>query len=1164
MLAGFCAYGNGYGNHILGGDLSYRNIGANNYKFLLKLYRNCNECEFNTGNCAEVKSLEIFASRADLGYAKKLGSISLSLVSKKDITPMCKSEKSSCNGGSFVYGIEEWVFEGNTDFDAVSKDYCRFEVSSKVESRLDVWAKGEAFYNYAEINTCNGTKNASAIMESPAFHVVAQNQSFTYNPIATDTDGDSLSYALVKAEKAFLTPITYGTNFGPKKPISIYCTSANCDLDNTVWPIDGMDIDPATGWMGFTPLTSGQKGFVVIEISEWRKVSGKTIRVGLTRRDLQIEVVDILNNAPKISSSKLSYFACAGETFNMDLSLGDAAYGGIKDSLGFKAWFDLSGFTIAKVGTAKSNFDAYFAHSFKLSDAREKPYFLTIAATDNHCPQTITTYKTFEITVVPAPDNSFILSHVKCNTIACKANKNEANIQHTWFLYDGSSLEETKTGIQADFNVSKPGKWSVLHQTLNSISGCMVELKDSIVVPSFSLLKQKEEWPNKVCKNESILLKAQFEGGTSPFSYSWNGPMGVANQNYTFSKDSLVQLYIQDANGCDLKITKDIKIFSIFNLKLTDTAMCMPAASTELELSNRYSQNGLKKGSITISYAGFSGSLKNNAGKYTFEPQKPANNAFVIQCLDSNLCKYSKEFHINVIQVVPTGIKSPLSMCSNEKALNIVKSSSCTLVGGVWDCPKLPNAVKSGFFDAAISGAGIYTLQYVKDIGGCLVKDTTLLIVKKAPIVVVEKPIETHYCETNANFYLKGIPGGGTWQNKAKSADNNLFSPSGISKAGYGENTIYYTFTDATNQCFAIDSFKAIVNKAAILTVSTQESVCEGNSVLLNPVVFNATKVDLTGNYAGVNVTRYMDNWIFKTQATGRKMLYNYTVLASALPGCKNIEHKFELIVKPNPTIKLTSTPNFGCSPLNLVLDAGYENNNAIPSSYEWNEGKGWFSNLPQRLLNIVDTGVHKFSVRGSLEGCTGDVKNIEVMVFSTPKAYFDIDPKSQTITQDFPALLVSDRTISSVPYVRFWQFEKGLPSSSSKPSVNVGFSKDTGLYKIKLETTTEKGCTSAFETFIRVRPGLQFWAPNAFTPNEKGPDKNEVFRIVMDSTSTFRITIRNRWGEILFKSSNQFEAWDGTSNNHEVPNGVYFWELEANTLYGRNILRKGVVTIIR
>lgn len=994
---------------------------------------------------------------------------------------------------------------------------------------------------------------------------LAQNQSCTYNLLAKDPDGDSLSYALVNANKAFNTAITYPSGYTARKPLDVFCTSFDCNLDKSAWPIDGIDIDAHTGWMGFTPLTSGQKGFMVMEITEWRKVNGTYVKVGVVRRDLFLEVIDMGNNVPKISTGKLKYYACSGQPFSLDFAISDPVYGSVKDSVKLNAYFEIPGFTMGKVGNSKNQFDAYFSTTFTKLQARSKPYILTVTATDDHCPLQLTTYKTFEIVVVPAPDAAFTATHTVCNRIKCLSSFNETDIQHSWYLYDSSNLVDSRQSLNADFEVTKPGKWYIVHQVLNTETGCLTELKDSLTVPAFSLLKPLDAWKSKYCKEEEFTLQASFTGGTAPFTYTWNNQPGISVKAFTINADTNIVLNVSDRNGCEMTFSKTLGIFQSAVYKLTDTAMCMPVSPYDLHLSNRFTLGrGVVKSTATITYAGSAGVLSNPGNGYLFKPNMPAINNFRLDFADSNTCHYSEAFKINVVQAEPTGITKPLVACSNDKPLNLDIESGCTLTDGSWVCPAGAGYVKNGFFNPEVSGAGNFQLFYSKDISGCMVRDTTQILINKAPEVAIEKISTQLLCETTADFNLKGIPGGGIWKNTATPALGSLISAPEILRQGKTENTVFYTFTDATNQCSATDSINVKVSKAVVAQIPSGEEVCEGNTVLLMPKPENVSKLNLIGNYSSVGVERYGENWIFTTSVLGKKESFPYQVKFVALPGCPDVTLPFTITVKPRPSIFVLAQPDAGCAPLNTNLSAININPNALAQNFNWNDGSGWTVNPAKRNLILTDTGVHKFEVKAELEGCFSKSETAIINVYPSPEALFTIDPSTRKATQDYPSLYFSDNSNSGASYSREWNFEKGQPGSSNRKSVLATFPKDTGVYKVTLTLNTDKGCQSVAVNYIRILPGLQFYAPNAFTPNDKGPDKNEVFRIIMDSTVSFRMTIRNRWGEILFSSNDQFAAWDGNYLGKEVPNGVYFWELEANTIYGRNILRKGVVSLIR
>ena len=89
-------------------------------------------------------------------------------------------------------------------------------------------------------------------------------------------------------------------------------------------------------------------------------------------------------------------------------------------------------------------------------------------------------------------------------------------------------------------------------------------------------------------------------------------------------------------------------------------------------------------------------------------------------------------------------------------------------------------------------------------------------------------------------------------------------------------------------------------------------------------------------------------------------------------------------------------------------------------------------------------------------------------------------------------------------------------------------------------------------------------YIPNSFTPN--GDGKNDVFYIkTVYEFSAYKLTIFNRWGELVFDSDDKNKGWDGTYKDKPVTYGVYVYQLTAtikNTGEQRKIT--GRVTVVR
>jgi gliding motility-associated-like protein len=57
---------------------------------------------------------------------------------------------------------------------------------------------------------------------------------------------------------------------------------------------------------------------------------------------------------------------------------------------------------------------------------------------------------------------------------------------------------------------------------------------------------------------------------------------------------------------------------------------------------------------------------------------------------------------------------------------------------------------------------------------------------------------------------------------------------------------------------------------------------------------------------------------------------------------------------------------------------------------------------------------------------------------------------------------------------------------------------------------------------------------------------------------------IYDRWGKLLFKSTDFNEGWDGKVNGNEAPQGVYLWRYSYNNSEGKTLEDKGTVMLIR
>lgn len=98
----------------------------------------------------------------------------------------------------------------------------------------------------------------------------------------------------------------------------------------------------------------------------------------------------------------------------------------------------------------------------------------------------------------------------------------------------------------------------------------------------------------------------------------------------------------------------------------------------------------------------------------------------------------------------------------------------------------------------------------------------------------------------------------------------------------------------------------------------------------------------------------------------------------------------------------------------------------------------------------------------------------------------------------------------------------------------------------------------------ILVNPGFcDWWIPNAFSPDHT--NINEEFKPVGVPIQQYEMIIFNRWGEVVFRTRDWYDGWDGTYRNEKAQSGVYIYEIfgEANASKIKGLVKQGQVTLM-
>jgi gliding motility-associated-like protein len=176
----------------------------------------------------------------------------------------------------------------------------------------------------------------------------------------------------------------------------------------------------------------------------------------------------------------------------------------------------------------------------------------------------------------------------------------------------------------------------------------------------------------------------------------------------------------------------------------------------------------------------------------------------------------------------------------------------------------------------------------------------------------------------------------------------------------------------------------------------------------------------------------------------------------------------------------------------------------------------------------------------------------------SKPTAGFTYSPT--TPQQNFPYTFT---TTSSEDAIRFnWNFGDGESFvTSSRADFDHQYNK-SGTYNACLYATNDAGCTDTVCAQLQsiILPRLD--VPNAFTP--LGNASNNVIYIRGFGIGKMTWRIYNRFGNLVFSTTDRLQGWDGKYKGVVQPMDVYAYTLDVEFTDGTRATNKGDITLLR
>jgi gliding motility-associated-like protein len=143
------------------------------------------------------------------------------------------------------------------------------------------------------------------------------------------------------------------------------------------------------------------------------------------------------------------------------------------------------------------------------------------------------------------------------------------------------------------------------------------------------------------------------------------------------------------------------------------------------------------------------------------------------------------------------------------------------------------------------------------------------------------------------------------------------------------------------------------------------------------------------------------------------------------------------------------------------------------------------------------------------------------------------------------------------------WLFGDGNSFTTSKRDTTISYQyQKTGKYNACLVATNSTGCSDTTCIQIDATVEVGYSVPNAFTPNGDGVNDRVFIRGFGISKVSFQIF--NRWGELVFASTDMNTGWDGYYKGKLQAQDVYHYSAVVEFYTGEKLAKKGDITLLR
>lgn len=267
----------------------------------------------------------------------------------------------------------------------------------------------------------------------------------------------------------------------------------------------------------------------------------------------------------------------------------------------------------------------------------------------------------------------------------------------------------------------------------------------------------------------------------------------------------------------------------------------------------------------------------------------------------------------------------------------------------------------------------------------------------------------------------------------------------------------------------------------------------------------------------------------------------------------------------------LTATSPIGCKGDDNVLM------NVIPSDFLVVQGD--VSICPNDTATLLVGGGVKYLWQPSYYVSDSNAASVKAFPISTTTFYvygYDakgcLDTAKTTVVVNPGAIVDAGNNATIYPGESTELFASGNcsfftwspPNGLSNTNIKNPIAQPSVTTRYFVTAATEAGCTGIDSVDVIVSPETILDLPNAFSPGS-GTSTNDQLSIIVRGIATLNsFKIFNRWGQLVFSTTDISKGWNGQYNGKPQPMGAYVYVIDAVSSSGKRFYKQGNVTLLR